>query len=225
MAAAPAKTKDNNPSLSRKANVLFCGSWPPNPSASACPSCGAFAALDCGFGISDAAHRLRRLRGIRSHRRSFASPRLGPVSAPYPPLWSKRAPAFSSRAPYGGATALMRVPALPLCCGALAVLTAYGGDWGRIECARTETRREPVQKCGRFESTPQGLRYNASSCYPSGTTLVARCVAAKCREGFTHGSGEPRLGPWQSGPPRACLTEEEAARRGTQLRTPHDRLD
>lgn len=94
-------------------------------------------------------------------------------------------------------------------------LASCGGDWGRIECGRKEMVRVPAQNCGRLESTTKGVEYNSVSCYPSGRiALVERCVAAKCREGFTYGSGEPKLGPWQSGSPRACLTKEEAERRG-----------
>ncbi len=101
-----------------------------------------------------------------------------------------------------------------LLCGAvLAALAACGGDWGRMECGRKETRRESVQNCdGRFVSTTKGVKYE-SGCFSSGMANVTRCVEAKCREGFTHGSGQPKLGIWQAGPPRACLTQEEAERR------------
>ena len=108
----------------------------------------------------------------------------------------------------------MRKKSFPLLV-TFSALSACGGDWGRIECGRKEITREPAQSCGRFESTTKGVRYNSINCYPSGrTALVERCAAAKCRKGFTHGGGEPKLGLWQSGPPRACLTKEEAERRG-----------
>ncbi len=125
----------------------------------------------------------------------------------------KCVPARGGGARCGGEAALNRASSALLYGGVLAVLAAFGGDWGRIECAREETTREAVPNCdGRFVSTTKGVKYE-SGCFSSRTANVTRCVEARCREGFAYGSGRPKLGIWQAGPPRACLTKEEAERR------------
>ncbi|MBD0273491.1 MAG: hypothetical protein ICV73_16380 [Acetobacteraceae bacterium] len=43
--------------------------------------------------------------------------------------------------------------------------------------------------------------------------VVKGCLEARCRDGYTYGSGTPEMQTYQFGPPRDCLTRDEAEQR------------
>jgi hypothetical protein len=94
---------------------------------------------------------------------------------------------------------------------ALAAALAACGDAFRWECTRYEYEMADVWECvlPDLRSKYGGCLY--SRIRPART--IKGCLEARCRDGYTHGGGTPRMQTYQLGPPRDCLTREEAEQR------------